>query len=33
MMAVREEIRSGADFIRVMGSGGVFIPPDRLAHL
>ncbi|PSR77155.1 amidohydrolase [Coniella lustricola] len=33
MQAVREEIRAGADFIKVMGSGGVSSPTDRIDHL
>ncbi len=33
MTAVREEIRSGADFIKIMGSGGVSTPTDRLEQL
>ncbi|KAJ6005747.1 hypothetical protein N7451_003691 [Penicillium sp. IBT 35674x] len=33
MAAVREEIRCGADFIKIMGSGGVASPTDRLEHL
>ena len=33
MTAVREEIRSGADFIKIMGSGGVSTPTDALEHL
>ncbi|OOF90316.1 hypothetical protein ASPCADRAFT_179287 [Aspergillus carbonarius ITEM 5010] len=33
MTAVREEIRSGADFIKIMGSGGVSTPTDRLDQL
>ncbi|KAL4905956.1 hypothetical protein BDW74DRAFT_167588 [Aspergillus multicolor] len=33
MQAVREEIRSGADFIKIMGSGGVSTPTDRLEQL
>lgn len=33
MAAVREEIRRGADFIKIMGSGGVSTPTDRLEHL
>ncbi|KAL4871616.1 hypothetical protein BDV12DRAFT_25159 [Aspergillus spectabilis] len=31
--AVREEIRSGADFIKIMGSGGVSTPTDRVDQL
>ncbi|CDM29256.1 hypothetical protein DTO013E5_5950 [Penicillium roqueforti] len=31
--AVREEIRRGADFIKIMGSGGVASPTDKLEHL
>ncbi|KAL4916204.1 hypothetical protein BDW62DRAFT_107981 [Aspergillus aurantiobrunneus] len=33
MTAAREEIRSGADFIKIMGSGGVSTPTDRLEQL
>lgn len=33
MAAVREEIRQGADFIKIMGSGGVSTPTDALEHL
>lgn len=33
MAAVREEIRRGADFIKIMGSGGVASPTDKLEHL
>lgn len=33
MAAVREEIRCGADFIKIMGSGGVASPTDKLEHL
>ncbi|KAL4809558.1 hypothetical protein BDV18DRAFT_132334 [Aspergillus unguis] len=33
MQAVREEIRSGADFIKIMGSGGVSTPTDRLEQV
>lgn len=33
MTAVREEIRCGADFIKIMGSGGVSTPTDRLEQL
>ncbi|KAI0131842.1 amidohydrolase [Xylariales sp. AK1849] len=33
MQAVREEIRSGADFIKIMGSGGVSSPTDKIEHL
>ncbi|KAE8146292.1 hypothetical protein BDV25DRAFT_133062 [Aspergillus avenaceus] len=33
MIAVRDEIRRGADFIKIMGSGGVASPTDRLEHL
>ncbi|ROV99834.1 hypothetical protein VSDG_03060 [Cytospora chrysosperma] len=33
MQAVREEIRCGADFIKVMGSGGVSSPTDKIDHL
>ncbi|KAK6082492.1 amidohydrolase [Seiridium cupressi] len=33
MQAVREEIRSGSDFIKVMGSGGVSSPTDKIDHL
>ncbi|KAK3196194.1 hypothetical protein K4F52_000574 [Lecanicillium sp. MT-2017a] len=33
MAAVREEIRRGADFIKIMGSGGVSTPTDRLEQL
>lgn len=33
MAAVREEIRCGADFIKIMGSGGVSSPTDRLEQL
>ncbi|KAB8263593.1 hypothetical protein BDV32DRAFT_110597 [Aspergillus pseudonomiae] len=33
MVAVREEIRCGADFIKIMGSGGVASPTDKLEHL
>lgn len=33
MQAVREEIRSGVDFIKIMGSGGVSSPTDKIDHL
>ncbi|KAJ6184976.1 hypothetical protein N7519_006277 [Penicillium mononematosum] len=33
MAAVREEVRCGADFIKIMGSGGVASPTDKLEHL
>lgn len=33
MTAVREEVRRGADFIKIMGSGGVSTPTDKLEHL
>ncbi|RMY03882.1 hypothetical protein D0868_07234, partial [Hortaea werneckii] len=33
MQAVREEIRSGSDFIKIMGSGGVSSPTDEIDHL
>ncbi|KAI9148418.1 LOW QUALITY PROTEIN: Cytosine/adenosine deaminase or related metal-dependent hydrolase [Paramyrothecium foliicola] len=33
MAAVREEIRQGADFIKIMGSGGVSTPTDAIEHL
>lgn len=33
MAAVREEIRHGADFIKIMGFGGVASPTDKLEHL
>ena len=33
MAAVREEIRTGADFIKIMGSGGVSSPTDRIDQL
>lgn len=33
MAAVREEIRCGADFIKIMGSGGVASPTDKLEQL
>ncbi|KAK7417228.1 hypothetical protein QQZ08_011707 [Neonectria magnoliae] len=33
MAAVRNEIRCGADFIKIMGSGGVSSPTDKLEHL
>lgn len=33
MQAVREEIRTGADFIKIMGSGGVSSPTDKIDHL
>ncbi|KAH7170135.1 hypothetical protein EDB81DRAFT_774533 [Dactylonectria macrodidyma] len=33
MAAVRTEIRRGADFIKIMGSGGVSSPTDKLEHL
>jgi imidazolonepropionase-like amidohydrolase len=33
MAAVREEVRTGADFIKIMGSGGVSSPTDRIDHL
>ncbi|KUI57382.1 hypothetical protein VP1G_04669 [Cytospora mali] len=33
MQAVREEIRCGVDFIKVMGSGGVSSPTDKIDHL
>lgn len=32
MVSVREEIRCGADFIKIMGSGGVASPTDKLEH-
>ncbi|KAF3010013.1 hypothetical protein E8E13_011418 [Curvularia kusanoi] len=31
--AVREEIRTGSDFIKIMGSGGVSSPTDKITHL
>ncbi|KAH7322410.1 amidohydrolase [Stachybotrys elegans] len=33
MAAVREEVRQGADFIKIMGSGGVSTPTDAIEHL
>ena len=33
MQAVREEVRMGADFIKIMGSGGVASPTDQIDHL
>ncbi|KAH7350138.1 amidohydrolase [Plectosphaerella cucumerina] len=33
MRGVREEIRTGADFIKIMGSGGVSSPTDRIEQL
>jgi imidazolonepropionase-like amidohydrolase len=33
MAAVRDEVRTGADFIKIMGSGGVSSPTDRIDHL
>lgn len=33
MQSVREEIRTGADFIKIMGSGGVSSPTDKIDHL
>ncbi|EXA36464.1 hypothetical protein FOQG_11191 [Fusarium oxysporum f. sp. raphani 54005] len=33
MAAVRDEIRCGADFIKIMGSGGVASPTDKLEQL
>ncbi|KAI4603819.1 hypothetical protein KJ359_003639 [Pestalotiopsis sp. 9143b] len=33
MQAVREEIRCGSDFIKIMGSGGVSSPTDKIDHL
>ncbi|KAF4122829.1 Cytosine/adenosine deaminase or related metal-dependent hydrolase [Geosmithia morbida] len=33
ILAVREEIRSGADFVKIMGSGGVSTPTDAIDHL
>ncbi|KAK8068546.1 hypothetical protein PG996_007658 [Apiospora saccharicola] len=33
MQAVREEIRTGSDFIKIMGSGGVSSPTDKIDHL
>ncbi|KAJ4375349.1 hypothetical protein N0V83_002435 [Neocucurbitaria cava] len=33
MQAVREEIRCGSDFIKIMGSGGVSSPTDKISHL
>jgi imidazolonepropionase-like amidohydrolase len=33
MQAVREEIRCGSDFIKIMGSGGVSSPTDKITHL
>ncbi|KAL3476894.1 hypothetical protein BJX99DRAFT_270233 [Aspergillus californicus] len=33
MAAVREEVRCGADFIKIMGSGGVSTPTDRLEQV
>lgn len=33
MQAVREEIRTGGDFIKIMGSGGVSSPTDKITHL
>jgi imidazolonepropionase-like amidohydrolase len=31
--ATREQIRAGADFIKIMGSGGVASPTDKIDHL
>ena len=33
MKAVREQIRTGADFIKIMAGGGVSSPTDKLEHL
>lgn len=33
MQGVRENVRSGSDFIKIMGSGGVASPTDKLEHL
>ncbi|KAH8898288.1 amidohydrolase [Thozetella sp. PMI_491] len=33
MQAVREQIRTGSDFIKIMGSGGVSSPTDKIDHL
>ncbi|KAI1080454.1 amidohydrolase [Whalleya microplaca] len=33
MQAVREEIRAGSDFIKIMGGGGVSSPTDKIDHL
>lgn len=33
MQAVRENIRTGSDFIKIMGSGGVSSPTDKIEHL
>ncbi|TPX14576.1 uncharacterized protein E0L32_005268 [Thyridium curvatum] len=33
MAAVREEVRMGSDFIKIMGSGGVSSPTDRIDQL
>ncbi|KAF4500491.1 linoleate diol synthase [Fusarium agapanthi] len=33
MAAVRDEVRCGADFIKIMGSGGVASPTDKLEQL
>ena len=33
MAAVRDEVRMGADFIKIMGSGGVSSPTDRIDQL
>ncbi|KAK7973432.1 hypothetical protein PG988_007566 [Apiospora saccharicola] len=33
MQAAREEIRTGSDFIKIMGSGGVSSPTDKIDHL
>jgi imidazolonepropionase-like amidohydrolase len=33
MQAVREGIRTGSDFIKIMGSGGVSSPTDKIDHL
>ncbi|KAH6625155.1 amidohydrolase [Boeremia exigua] len=33
MQAVREEIRTGSDFIKIMGSGGVSSPTDKITDL
>lgn len=33
MKAAREQIRTGADFIKIMAGGGVSTPTDKLEHL
>lgn len=33
MQAVREEVRTGSDFVKIMGSGGISSPTDKIEHL